>query len=389
MRGSQLIVLITFVWASTAWAAMQLELTGNRPAINAYGIASISDEGLVFKTKPGQAGYKRYRWSEFSKKGLESLLVGMPAERAFIQKNPQARILYLSFIRAEILARTPKAAPPARPPIGQPVQAPIGQPVQAPIGFIKVKPKSRPALKLHSKSATSQVSEKDGAQEDAGGQDQAEFTLINGPPVPPPSDSKLNPTNWLTPGGLLFLLAISGLSAYSGYEIAGFRHRPVKMICTLSALLPIIVPLVVFLLPDPAEVHAQSVAEQNDRFLLQPSQSAMADPNETVVPGDETHIGKTTEEIYTPVTMECYHKDENHFSDRFFSNYFGRFYQASPPSGQSLVIQTSELFYPVHHISRLETETLSVVYAQKNEWLEESIEYTMIEEVRVETGISQ
>ncbi len=161
------------------------------------------------------------------------------------------------------------------------------------------------------------------------------------------------------------------------------------MICTLSALLPIIVPLVVFLLPDPAEAHAQSVAEENDRFLLQSSQLAMADPNETVVPGDETHIGQTTEEIDVPVTMECYHKDENHFSDRFFSNYFGRFYQVSPPLDQSLVIQTPEAIYPVHHISRLEPETLSVVYAQKNEWLEESIEYTMIEEVRVEAGISQ
>ena len=189
--------------------------------------------------------------------------------------------------------------------------------------------------------------------------------------------------NWLNPGSLLVLLLLSGLSAYSGYEIAGFRHRPVKVVCTLSALFPVIVPLLVLLLPDPAEAHAQTTAEANDRFLLEPTTVP-----ETVegdgIPPEETRI----EGIDGSVVMERYQHTENHFSDRFFSDYFGRFYQASPPSGQSLVIQTPEVIYPVHHISKLEPESFSVMYAQGQEWVEESIDYRLIEEVRVETSDS-
>ena len=107
---------------------------------------------------------------------------------------------------------------------------------------------------------------------------------------------------------------------------------------------------------------------------------------------DETHIEGTTavtEEVEGPVIMERYQNNETHFSDRFFSEYFSRFYQTSPASGKSLVIQTPEVIYPVHHISRLDPESLSVVFAQGREWVEESIEYKLIEEVRVEVGISQ
>ena len=180
------------------------------------------------------------------------------------------------------------------------------------------------------------------------------------------------------------LLILSGLSAYSGYEIAGFRHRPVKLVCALSALCPVIVPLVVLLLPDPAEAHAQAVAEANDRFLLPPAAAAGAVGDNYDITAEETHI----EGIDGAVVMERYLHTENHFSDRFFSDYFGRFYQASPPSGQTLVVQTSEVIYPVHHISNLEPESLSVVYAQGQEWVEEVIDYRLIEEVRVETSTS-
>jgi hypothetical protein len=190
---------------------------------------------------------------------------------------------------------------------------------------------------------------------------------------------------------MLALLILAGLSAYAGHEIAVFRHRPVKTICALSALLPVIVPLIVLFLPDPAEAHAQAMAEANDRFLLGATAAigtaaavAGTVEDDYNIPDEETRI----EGIDDSVVMERYLHTENHFSDRFFSDYFGRFYQASPPSGQSLVIQTPEVIYPVHHVSRLEPESLSVVYAQGQEWVEESIDYRLIEEVRVEARVS-
>ena len=358
------------------WGAIKLELNGGRPPVSAFGIASINDRGIVFRTKPGVVGFKRYHWSDFSRKGLETILSQLPAERAFLQKNAQARLLFLDFIRAEMIAQTPRPAPPVEAPAAPPVEAPAARPVEAPIESVSPAREKLAAVpveiqRFHLKT----VSEDD--------DNKGEFNLVPGPAIPTPPVSRLSPMNWLNPGSLLVLLLLSGLSAYSGYEIAGFRHRPVKVVCTLSALFPVIAPLLVLLLPDPAEAHAQAVAEANDRFLLEPTAAPETVGGDGILP-EETRI----EGIDGSVVMECYQHTENHFSDRFFSDYFGRFYQASPPSDQSLVIQTSEVIYPVHHISKLEPESFSVVYAQGQEWVEESIDYRLIEEVRVETSAS-
>jgi hypothetical protein len=151
------------------------------------------------------------------------------------------------------------------------------------------------------------------------------------------------------------------------------------------------VPLIVLFLPDPADAHAQAVAETNDQFLIGAAPVSRAAEEDHKMPTDETRIeGAETriEGIDSSVVMERYQNTEIHFSDQFFSEYFSRFYQASPTPGQSLVIQTPEVIYPVHHISRLELESLSVVYAQGLEWVEESIDYRLIEEVRVEASVS-
>ena len=362
---------------SAVWGAVKLELSGDRPPVSAFGIASINDRGVVFRTKPGVAGFKRYRWSDFSKKGLEVLLSQLPAERAFLQKNAQTRLLFLHYIRAEMLAQTPRTAPPVEAPAIPPVEAPADLPVVS-----LIKPVSPAREKLAVVPVKIQRFHPKTVSED--GDKKGEFHLVPGPAIPTPPVSRLSPMNWLNPGSLLVLLLLSGLSAYSGYEIAGFRHRPVKVVCTLSALFPVIVPLAILLLPDPAEAHAQAIAEANDRFLLGPTAVVGTVEDDYDIPDEETRI----EGIDGSVVMERYLHTENHFSDRFFSDYFGRFYQASPPSGQSLVIQTPEVIYPVHHVSRLEPESLSVVYAQGQEWVEESIDYRLIEEVRVEARVS-
>ena len=120
-------------WVPAAWGALQFALTGDRTPVSAVGIASINDKGIVFRLKPGQADYTRYRWSEFSMKGYSALLAQLPAERAFTQKDARTRLLFLDFIRAEILALSPKVAPPAQAPVEPPVQAPVEPPVQAPV----------------------------------------------------------------------------------------------------------------------------------------------------------------------------------------------------------------------------------------------------------------
>jgi len=402
LRGVQFIILAMLIGSFSVRGAMQLELTGNRSPISAFGIASINNEGVVFKTKPGKAEHNRYHWSDFSRNGLKSLLSHLSAERAFLQKDAQTKILYLDFIRAEILAQAP-VAPPVQAPVAPPAQAPVAPPAQAPVAPPVIKPTKpinqaqiesapNPAQnhQLAFKSATVQRDNATSQTKSDIDQD-GQFNLVPGPIIPPPSAGKLSPINWLNPGGVVALLILAGLSAYAGYEIAVFRHRPVKTICALSALLPVIVPIVVLFLPDPAEAHSKALADANDRFLLEPTAPTGTVAGDCEISPEETYIDESGS---NPVVRqgaevaERYRCAEVSFSGQFFSEYFSRFYQTPPTTSQSLIIQTTETIYTVHHLSKLEPESLSVVYAQGQGFVEETVDYRLIEEVRVEENIS-
>ena len=216
---------------------------------------------------------------------------------------------------------------------------------------------------------------------------EVQFSLVPGPAIPVPPQSRLGPDNWLSFSGLLLLLLFQGLSAYAGYEIALFRRQPVKLVCVLSAFFPVIIPLVVFFLPDPAEAKAGAIAQKNDRYIIPPTLSSGNDPTLTEFPENETQISEGVVDAVTgsnPVAVESYSSGKTHFSDRFFSDHLSRFYLSTPGQGETLYIKTAGTSIPVHHISALEPESLNVVYALEGEWLEQTLDYSTIEEVRVQ-----
>ena len=216
---------------------------------------------------------------------------------------------------------------------------------------------------------------------------EGQFSLVPGPVIPAPPQNKLGLDNWLSFSGLLLLLLFLGLSAYAGYEIALFRHQPAKLVCVLSAFFPVIVPLVVFFLPDPAETKAEAIAQENDRYIIHPTPSSGNDPTLTEFSENETQISEGVVDAVSasnPVAIESYGSGKTHFSDRFFSDHLSRFYLSAPGEGETLYIKTAVTSIPVHHISALEPESLNVVYAFEGEWLEQAIEYSAIEEVRVQ-----
>ena len=376
---------------------MLFELTDRRPPVAASGIASINQAGVVFSPEPGRAGFVRHRWDDFTVKGLETLLSQIPLERAFLQKDSATKLQLIDFIRAEITFKLSKSRKPVEVPVKPRVEVPVKPRVEIPVksrveGPVKsrvegrnidvaVIQNQRPLEPFRAKHEPTQKPAKNN------GNLEVEFNLVPGPIIPAPPSSRLGPDNWLGFSGLVLMLLFLGLSAYAGYEIALFRHRPAKLVCVLSALFPVITPLVVFFLPDPAEVQAEAIAEANDRYIIHPSTSSSNDPaptefseNETKLSASEVDAAKSN----SPVAVERYSSGKTHFSDRFFSEHLSRFYQSAPGQGEALYIQTAEYSIPVHHISALEPESLNVVYASEGEWLEQTLEYSTIEEVRVQ-----
>tara|TARA_B100000959_G_scaffold268434_1_gene313136 strand:- start:505 stop:1695 length:1191 start_codon:yes stop_codon:yes gene_type:complete len=396
VRGLLLVVFVQFCSISAAQVGLQFELTGKRPPIVASGIASINQKGIVFNPEPGRAGYIRYRWSDFTAKGLGSLLARIPLERAFLQKDAATRLELIDYIRAEITIKLPQ-------PVNRVVEAPVKSPVEnivlppavqespppAPI-ILAALPKPAPPTVPKQNQEVTQGSDEENSGRKGGEKPDKTFSLVPGPVVDAPPPGRLGSGTWLSISGLILLSTFLSLSAYAGYEIALFRHRPARVVCALSAIFPIIVPLVVLLMPDPAEIRAEVMAEENDRYIIHPQSELKKDAVRTEAQECETQlIERAAEEEGGAVltAVERYHSGRTQFSDRFFSEHLSRFYQSAPPEGQILYIQTTECLFPVHHISTLEPESLAIVYTSGEEWLEQAIEYGSIEEVRVE-GVS-
>ena len=125
LRGLLLVIFLQLCNVSTVQSAMLFELTNKRPPVSATGIASINQAGVVFNPAPGQAGYVRYRWGDFTAKGLEMLLSQMPLERAFLQKDATTKVQLIDLIRTEITLKIPKQHPRFEPPVKRRVEPPV------------------------------------------------------------------------------------------------------------------------------------------------------------------------------------------------------------------------------------------------------------------------
>src|SRR5438876_1790513 len=66
-------------------------------------------------------------------------------------------------------------------------------------------------------------------------------------------------SGFLTPIGLTILAALMLANLYAAYEIAFFRQQPAALVCGLSALFPVLVPLIFLCLPTRV-AHAEAEA---------------------------------------------------------------------------------------------------------------------------------
>ena len=405
MRGLLVIFIFILGHIPCGWgASYQIGLNGDRPPITAIAIASINHQGIVFSPAVGQADYKRYQWEEFSLEGLLVLKRVMKDERAYQQRPVADRAQFNKYVDLGLvkLAPPPKPAPAPQPkPNPPPVKiAPAPQPVPvvaAPPGNAAAQPNSPdpPAPKKNPEPTPEP-------------EPVSAFQLIQPPGVTPGTDhrppaSGLSFSAIFSPAGVFLLLVVMGFSVYAGNEIASFRNRPRSLVCAVSALFPVIGPTIFLILPDPAAKRADAMAEAHDPLALKPTQPPTT---ETEAPAakpiqyeddpdspylnlpdndEETHL--ETESAPPPApsieVLELYRSPEHHFDFNFFNQYFQRFVTTPSSDGQSLVLRTRDLEYPVHHITLLDASALNVIYPSGNDWLEEAIAYEQLEEVEV------
>ena len=415
MRGLWVIVCLLICFSSNARGAFKVELKDGRPPIAAVGVASINHQGIVFSPALGQSDITRYNWDEFSGNGLLALEQILPKELPFRLKTEADRKLIMKFLYSE-MDKIAAAAPPVRPPPIAPQTLPA-QPIKPAPAEVAQQPKPTPAAPIAvaalpqptlppSPVTNNQTPSPPPAEQPASSPVVPAFQLIEAGDFERPPAS--GASGIFSPAGIFFLLIIAGLSVYAGSEIAKFRNRPVSLVCAVSALLPVLGPTIFLLMPDPAARRAGAIAEASDPLLIkQPGTATESAGAETETPTpielpeiqyeddldspylnmnlDETYMAPTAEQAATPepAALEHYCVPEYVLDYNFFNKYFQRFVNARPETGEELVLRTAELEYPVYYITQLQAHGLGVVYPAGNEWAEESIEYTQLEEVEV------
>jgi hypothetical protein len=420
--GRLLIVfLVGVVSAQEGKSVFKIGLNEGRATITAIGVASINHQGIVFSSAPGISDSIRYKWTDFSAKGLMELQRVLPRERAFQQKRGIDKAGYLQLISDELKKIEPPPKPAALNPISAEPESAVVKIAQA-IPVITTPADSVPKLKDPPATAPLILPKKHHKPKmETEPETVSAFQLIktmDDSPLPNYRPSYGGVFSVISsPAGILLVLIVMGFSVYAGNEIARFRNRPKGLVCGISALFPVVGPAIFLLLPDLEAEHEGEASETSDPLLIEKSDNFEA--RETGVSGaahnlqiidnidsNSPYLDHSSEETHfepdpqdPPGSATClshhmsgdpaanitklYQSPEHQFDYEFFNRFFRRFINAQPDNGQRLILRTHGLEYSVHYITELAPATLNIIYPAGDDWSEATIEYGNLEEVEI------
>ena len=413
--------ILFFVWllvvVPDARAAFLVEYQGGRKPVQIHSILSVNSDGVVLRPLGGGFGNGvRHRWDEFTVRTLGILMSELLKDPLFSQKSRDAKFKIMDAVETARRKKPPVAiAPPNQ--LVQPVAPPASLPVvvtntPAPpavnpkTGIPRSVPaptNSLPALPKPTSPTPAAPVAINVASPPA-----PIFQLVEPPgvavfPERRPPASGMSPEVAFNPAGIFLALLVMGLSGYAGYEIARFKNRPVKLMCILSAVLPVLGPAVFLALPPQQATSATpfgspgvpGAAELPSTTTPLPAVRGLKyedDPdspyaNLTDGAGEETQYVDESATAAAPVpvakSLEHFHSSEYEFTPAFFSEYFARFVGAEATSGDALILRTNANEYSVHYISTVDATGLQFIFASQSQWMEEFLTYADITEVEV------
>jgi hypothetical protein len=180
----------------------------------------------------------------------------------------------------------------------------------------------------------------------------------------------------LTPGGMFFIGLMYAANIFFGFEVARFRWRSPALVCGLSAVLPVVGPLIYLAMPKwtpPEEVNA--TAEAMAATTLQVADSG---PSLVQQMGLRTGGGGVQGNSDLPRTFG---KGEFTFNRRFFETQFGMFLPSAQASeAEGLVMEIVGASGPVvaNKINRMNA---SEVIVQRVDGEEAPLDYGVIQSV--------
>lgn len=153
------------------------------------------------------------------------------------------------------------------------------------------------------------------------------------------------------PATIAFLALLWLANLYAAYEVAVFRGRPVPLICGVSALLPIVGPLVFLSLPSLHDYGAASAGPAHPSAEVSDQIGAPPPPG-----GSGALSMKKGEAAHGSLQPAVYTRNEINFDRRFFETKFPGYFRVVLGAAEKqmvIVIKTVKEEYIVQRFSRI------------------------------------
>ena len=197
--------------------------------------------------------------------------------------------------------------------------------------------------------------------------------------------------------GFLALLLIYGANLYAGYEAAVFRARPVGLVMGVSAVLPIVGPIIFLSLPDLREVAAaaeQAAAEAAPVVEVEPQRFTVpgVQPEQ---PPEEIHIAAGSWQAGATAApppgqaeseTEVFHRGQFMFNRRFFETKFAGFFgivRSEADQHKVLVLKTPHGLIVAERITRITANDAHFEVVRGDSRQEVMVPFAEIQEVQL------
>ena len=186
--------------------------------------------------------------------------------------------------------------------------------------------------------------------------------------------------------GFLILLLLYAANVYAGYEVAIFRAQSVPLVCGVSAVLPVIGPIIFLSMPtriQPAEVTWETAPAAETAEAVNPMQVTSAE--------HPTGLKLAHSEAEHPAPGQpqatVFQRGQFTFNRRFFETKFPGFFgvvRRDADRDMVLLIKSARGQYAGQRISRIAANDLHLEVHKGNASEEVMIPFTEIQEIRLQ-----
>ena len=199
--------------------------------------------------------------------------------------------------------------------------------------------------------------------------------------------------------GVVIILLLYAANLYAGYEVALFRARPIAVVCGVSAVLPVIGPIIFLSMPTLIDPNAAAAAEEAESMSAAPPPGTVgastADESSPLAPDAEHAVpnagglhlshAEAPAEAALPQT-QIFQRGAYTFNRRFLETKFAGFFgvvRRDTEKDMILVIKSARGEYSGTRISRISANDLHLQVVKGNASEEVLIPFTEIKEMQL------